>query len=182
MNNSFTTFWSQDRCQEIKKHHLLDADTPLTILFGGPHTSLPGFRRAGVRDGDYIYPIRVQNGILYVLGRMRVKRILALEEYIQQNPRLFEGCTGPSPAITLTNYLVHHPEMYYLAPTCVEEVVLGEEGTPIRLISQFPWGRRAIAFSLAEEGTRDQASRKRQDKKMLSLQAFIVWAAICPRS
>ncbi len=81
MADSFTTLWTADRCKLVKRYHL--EGTPLSLLFGGPHTSEPGFRRAGVKAGD-------------------------------------------------------SPEMRILAPTCTDEVVLGDESTPLRLDTAIP--------------------------------------------
>jgi hypothetical protein len=132
MADSFTTLWTDERCKLITKHHL--EGTLLNILFGGPHTSEPSFRRAGVKTDDYIYPLRVKHGILYVIACMRVKEIVSLEAYIEHNPGIFAGVERtPWPSITFDNYVKLHPEMRILAPTCTEEVVLGGEGTPIRL-------------------------------------------------
>ena len=137
MSDSYTVLWSNDRIQQIKKHHQEGAR--LEILFGGPHSSEPSFSRYGVQEGDYIYPIRVYRGVLYVIGRMRVKRIIPLEEYIEQNPQIAsEGEKSGWPMMTFGNYLALHPERQYLAPTCTSEVAIGEEGTPIRLDVMVP--------------------------------------------
>jgi hypothetical protein len=61
MADSYTTLWSSERCRRIKQTQQEGAT--LALLFGGPHTSEPSFRRAGVKAGDSIYPIRVHQGI-----------------------------------------------------------------------------------------------------------------------
>ncbi len=132
MADSFTTLWSADRCDLIAKYRL--EGTLVSTLFGGPHTSEPSFLRAGVKEGDEIYPIRVKHGVLYVIARMRVKEILSVEDYIERTPSIFAGVEQtPYPSVTFDNYVKLHPEMRILAPTCTEEVVLGYESTPIRL-------------------------------------------------
>jgi len=137
MTDSFTTLWTNDRCQLLRQQN--QEGKNLTILFGGPHTSEPSFRRAAVRVGDTIYPVRVKQGVLYILARMRVKQILALEDYIQLYPEVFSGCEiSQWTSVTFENYLQLHPEMRFLAPTCTDEVVLGSEGTPIRLDQPVP--------------------------------------------
>jgi len=137
MSDSFTTLWTNDRCKSLKQYH--QEGRVLDILFGGPHTSEPSFRRAAVKPGDYVYPVRVYQGILYLIARMRVMEILPLQEYIERYPDVFKGCDhSPWPSVTFDNYLKLHPEIRYLAPTCTDEVVLGVEGTPIRLDRKFP--------------------------------------------
>jgi hypothetical protein len=48
----------------------------MAVLFGGPHTSEPSFRRATVQPGDLLYPIGVCDQVLYVLGRISVSEIV----------------------------------------------------------------------------------------------------------
>ncbi len=71
------------------------------MLFGGPHTSEPSFRRACVRPSDTIYPIAGRDGILYVLGCTRVQRILTLEDYIAARADLFDAYLTDPPAWVL---------------------------------------------------------------------------------
>ncbi len=139
MPDSFTTLWSANRCDIIAKYHL--ENTTFNTLFGGPHTSEPGFRWAGVKSGDTIYPLRVKQGVLYIIARMRVKEIISLEEYIERNPGIFAGIERTTwPSVTFENYLNLHPEMRVLAPTCTDEVVLGDESTPIQMDTAVPPG------------------------------------------
>jgi len=137
MTSSFTTLWTNDRCKALKQFNL--EGTTINTLFGGPHTSEPSFRRAGVRAGDTIYPVRVLKGVLYIITRMRVKEILAIEEYIQRFPDVFTGCEiSPWHSVTFENYLQLNPEKRFLAPTCTEEVVIGDNSTPLALDINVP--------------------------------------------
>lgn len=132
MTDSFTVLWSKDRIDQIIQHQ--QEGTRLEVLFGGPHSSEPSLRRYRVREGDWIYPVRVHRGVLYVIGRMQVKQIISLQEYIEQSPQAFADCEpGRFPAETFGNYLMLHPEKHYLAPTCTEDVAVGQNGTIIRL-------------------------------------------------
>lgn len=137
MEDAYTTLWSNDRIQQIKKYHQEGAR--LEMLFGGPHSSEPMLSRYGVKKGDYVYPLRVIKGVLYVIARMKVKCIISLEEYIEQYPHIFAQCEKSQwPMMTFEKYLTLHPEKRYLAPTCTTEVAIGEEGTPIRLDVMVP--------------------------------------------
>jgi hypothetical protein len=236
VEQSYTTLWTQRTCRALR--HSGQEGTRLALLFGGPHTSEPSFRRAGVRPGDVVYPVRVLKGTVYVLARLRVQRILSVAEWIAADPDRFVGCVPrdplgglftdafitsewamgtlpttlenwcrvypelrerlPSPtdpvaveryaraayerqfqpyaargiasptfeqvaarapemratwaplrspvndwteerikglrtAEIFAGFFQHHPELRYLAPTCTSEVVIGAEGTPIRL-------------------------------------------------
>jgi hypothetical protein len=97
---------------------------PLTVFFGGPHSSEPSFRRAAVQPGDLLYPIGVRDQVLYVFGRMRVQEIA-----------LFDGDDQQS---RLDHYFAHYAEWRFLAPTCTSEVVIGSEGTGIHLDRPVP--------------------------------------------
>lgn len=154
MADSYTVFWAQDRCVTMRR--LGGLGKPLGVLFGGPHSSEPSFLRATVRPGDDLYPITVRAGVLYVLGRARVRRLLSLEDYVAAHNDLFAPYIQEPPAwvfesgrTTLTPGYVQalhafdafrpaHPELRYLAPTCTEEAVECEDSTPLRLDMAIP--------------------------------------------
>jgi hypothetical protein len=133
MADFYTEFWSSGRMDLLKKARQEGAR--LEVLFGGPHSSMPSHKRYGVKAGDYLYPIHVDKGVMYLLGRMRVREILTLEEYLDRNPEMLEGIIKDPeyPDLTLSRYMERHREKIYLAPSCTDEAVIGEEGTPIRL-------------------------------------------------
>ena len=87
MADAYTMFWTRERCDALRR--LGWAGRPLETLFGGSHISEPSFLHAGVRSGDAVYPIAVRAGVLYLLGRTRVRRILAFEDFVKQRPDLF---------------------------------------------------------------------------------------------
>ncbi len=117
MEESYTAYWANDLCRELERNGT--AGTPLAILFGGPHQSEPSFRRAGVKEGDYIYPVRVLDGALYLLVRMRVKQLIV--------------CTsGAEGGAALDHYLELYPRWRCLARTCTDEVIVGDEGLALR--------------------------------------------------
>ncbi|GGV11883.1 hypothetical protein GCM10010293_02410 [Streptomyces griseoflavus] len=114
MANAYTTLWTNDLCRALAREGF--AGERLTVMFGGPHQSLPSFRRAGVRPGDVIHPVRVLRKRLWVLGAMEAGRVLdydtvgeelAMEDYLR---------------------LVHWKP---LKAGCVSEVVVGPPGSPL---------------------------------------------------
>ena len=149
MAEAYTVFWTQERCKALRQ--LGGEGKPLHTLFGGPHTSEPSFRRATVRPGDDLYPIAVRGGTIYILGRVRVRRILTLEEYVFERSDLFAPYLREPPAWVLergdsrlTPQYIQALEAFdrlreaqleyrYLAPTCTDEVVECEDGAPVRL-------------------------------------------------
>lgn len=109
-------YWPQARWRQAAR-----VAEPLSLLFGGPHTSEPSFRRATVQPGDLLYPIGLCDQVLYVFGRMRVEQIIPV---------------GGSGQPRLEEYLSH--TWRFLAPTCTTEVVIGVDGTGIRLDRPLP--------------------------------------------
>jgi len=114
VSGAYTVYWPQKRWRRAAT-----ACTPLTVFFGGPHSSEPSFRRATVQPGDLLYPIGVRGQVLHVFGRMRVQEIIPLDGDGQQSR------PGRYPA--------QYAEWRFLAPACTSEVVTGSEGTGIHL-------------------------------------------------
>ncbi len=56
-DSACTTLWTGGLCQALARAGRTGEH--LTVLFGGPHQSLPSLLSAGVRPGDVIHPIRV---------------------------------------------------------------------------------------------------------------------------
>ncbi|HEX5323332.1 MAG TPA: hypothetical protein VFW40_06060 [Capsulimonadaceae bacterium] len=123
MANSFLQYWAKDRCDRLPPH---DDAINLTLMFGGPHQSHPGYKRFGVREGDMIHIVRVLKGDLWVIGYMLVSRVLPIEEYINENNHLFAGFESSySAEVTFGNWAKTEPVIYYLAPTCTNEAAYG---------------------------------------------------------
>jgi hypothetical protein len=113
-------YWPQERWRRAAT-----VGQRLTVLFGGPHTSEPSFRRATVQPGNLLYPIGVRDQVLYVFGRMRVQEIVPVDD-------------GNDQQLRLEQYFVRYGMWRFLAPTCTTEVVIGSEGTGIRLDRPVP--------------------------------------------
>lgn len=114
MPNAYTALWTNDLCKALAREG--HTGERLTVMFGGPHQSLPSFIRAGVCPGDVIHPVRVFRRQLWVLGAMEVGRVLdydtvgeelAMEDYLR---------------------LIHWKP---LKAGCVSEVVVGPPGSPL---------------------------------------------------
>src|SRR5262249_8885478 len=68
----YSVFWSEQQCRLYAS--LDEVGRPLQYLVGR-YSTLNSFKVRGIRAGDYVYPIRVNNRRLYVLARMRVREI-----------------------------------------------------------------------------------------------------------
>ena len=108
-------YWPQPRWRQAA-----GVGQPLTVLFGGPHSSEPSFRRATVQPGDLLYPIGVRDQVLYLFGRMKVEEIIDVDNDL------------------LREHLARHGAWRFLAPTCTTEVVIGSEGTSLLLDRPLP--------------------------------------------
>lgn len=126
---SYLLHWSSDRCESFRKHG--QSGQPLTVLFGGPHQSMPRFRGFGVTEGDDLYLVRVAQGVLRIIGCMHVKRLLTIEQYVAEDAE-FDGDDDALPEIKFYRWQQMHPEKRYLAWTCTGEAALGE-GTAVGL-------------------------------------------------
>jgi hypothetical protein len=120
MADAYTVFWTMDRWLGA----VAAGNKPLPVLFGGPHLSDSSFRRAGVRVGDTIYPIAVSNRKVYVVARMRVREMLLLGQ--EDGPALIE------------QRFPQYRAWKFLAPACIEEVIIGIEGTTPRSDLELP--------------------------------------------
>ena len=117
VSEAYSVYWPQRRWRRAA-----GVCQRLAVLFGGPHSSEPSFRRATVQPGDMLYPIGVCDQVLYVLGRMRVREIVLV---------------GGDRAL-LEEYLARYGAWRFLAPTCTTEVVIGSESTSILLDRPLP--------------------------------------------
>lgn len=114
MADAYTTLWTNDLCRALIAGDFT-GQRP-SVLFGGPHTSLPSFVRAGVRPGDRVYPIRVFRKRMWLLGAMEVGRVL---EY---------DTVGDHLATEDYLRLIHWRT---LKAGCVDEVLVGPPGAPL---------------------------------------------------
>ncbi len=99
---------------------------------------MPGFLKYKVTAGDYIYPVRVQKGTMYILGCMRVKVIQTIEEYVQDRPETFGPYEKSAPGLAFHYWMEDHRDQQYLCPSCCSEAALGDEATEIGLDTPVP--------------------------------------------
>ncbi|MEU7070054.1 hypothetical protein AB0B30_04175 [Streptomyces narbonensis] len=121
MPNSYTTLWTNSLCRELERTGR--AGQRLTMLFGGPHQSLPSFQRAGVQPGDRVYPVRAHRNRLHVLGVLEVARIIPYE---------IVGSVLPD------DDYVKLLDWRLLKAGCVTEVLLGPPGAPLSFDTVVP--------------------------------------------
>jgi len=129
---SYTVFWTNDYCRQLRKAG--DLGKQLQVLFGGSHQSQPSLTKFGVRSGDWVYPIRVEKGQLFIVAGMQVRRFLSVSQYVSDVLRLPESYTSLHAFQLEERLKAEHPEWGHLLPWgCLVEVAVGQSGASIRL-------------------------------------------------
>jgi hypothetical protein len=109
----FTLLWNNDYCRQLKRIGV--EGEPLRFVWGG-HNLLTRFSHYKVACGDYIMPVRVFEKNLYLIGLMKVKQSVNRWVYLKDHPA--------------DELFIYHD--------CANEVLVGEEGTPIRFDTIVP--------------------------------------------
>ena len=129
---SYTVFWTNDYCRQLRKAG--DLGKPLRIVFGGSHQSQPALTKFGVHPGDWVYPIRVDKGQLFMVAGMQVKSFVGVSEYVSDILRLPVAYNGLHTFQLIDRLKSDHPEWGHLLPWgCLVEVAVGHNGASIRL-------------------------------------------------
>jgi hypothetical protein len=138
MAESYTTLWANDWISRLIKSRAIDR--PWKFLFGGPHISQPSYTRAGVKVGDTIYPIRLHQGVIYILAQVKVKEIISYEEYLKTHLGLITGEEDDVEIYEKTErYRDQHRDHLHLIPrTCTDEAIVAEEECPLRFDLAIP--------------------------------------------
>lgn len=79
MPHGFTVMWAKYHCVKLQKAG--EAGKPVTVLFGGIHQSAPSLKRAGIKAGDVVFPVWVNQRNLCVLTGAVVKGLVDLSTY-----------------------------------------------------------------------------------------------------
>ena len=185
MPDAYTLFCPRERVDVLRRLHWQGKQ--LEVLFGGPHISLPSFIRAGVHPGDVLYPITVRSGVLYVLGRTRVRRLLDMETYINEHPDLFASPIEEAKAWAAEHsayrydpdavfahkvferYRSAHPEVEALSTNYADEVVECEESTPLQFDRAVPPDLLATLRFRSHRSERDLHKHLRNGRLVQSL-------------
>ena len=171
--SAFTLLWANDYCKRLKKAG--DEGRELRVLFGGSHQSQPSLTKYGVGPGDYVYPIRVQRGALFVISRLCVERFVSVGQYLAQTLAPPEEYRRLHVWELSDRLWADHPELGHLIPWgCLVEVALGSEGFPMRFDRAVP---PEIVQELRYISTRGERAIKHLDggliKSCVSLQGGV---------
>ena len=79
MSNSYLIMWPMSRIEDLNKHQ--EIGQPLVVFFGSPHASAPSLKKYGVTSGDRVFIVFVQKGVIYLLCRFTVGRLMTELDY-----------------------------------------------------------------------------------------------------
>lgn len=75
--SGYIVYWPQEQVRKLKK----EKDTgPIQVVLGSVHSKMPSI--ASVKVGDVIYPVTLENGILYVMARLPVEKVESAFDYL----------------------------------------------------------------------------------------------------
>jgi len=134
MPNSYVTLWTKGYCKGLQR---ADDHGPLSVMFGGPIRSLPSV--AHLKPGDWVYPVMISAGSLFVIGRMRIAAIIPYEDYARDRGKI--DATGEGRWVATANRVRRiHPQPGHRSPpgNCIDHVAIGEAGTPLRFDNAVP--------------------------------------------
>jgi hypothetical protein len=124
-SSSFVVMWSSHRIRSARISGW--AGKPLPYLFGGPHISHPSPVKAGVSQGDSIFPLAFKKGQLMVLCECVVDEVIPIDQFCERFgvPKLLS-----SQSQYLRDWLDPR-SCAWLAPTCTDDAVLLKSCTPL---------------------------------------------------
>ena len=77
---SFLVLWSKERHRELRR--VIQQQPTLSMIFGGPHLSLPSFSKFGVRPGDRIFPVFTEDRRLYLMCGATVREVHPIRPFL----------------------------------------------------------------------------------------------------
>jgi len=134
MSNSYVTLWTQGYCKSLQR---VEDHGPLSVMFGSPHKSLPSV--AHLKPGDWVYPVMIGAGSLFVIGRMRIAAIITYADYARDHGKI--NVTGEGRWVATANGArrIHLRPGHRSPPdNCIDHVAIGESGTPLRFDNAIP--------------------------------------------
>jgi hypothetical protein len=137
MGESYVTLWSKERCREVDS---FGDKGPLMVVFGGPHSSMPSVSH--LKGGDLIYIVAISGGILFLVGRMKIVRVMDSEAAMDVLLPTMAPDTGSWDEY-YKRLPAKSPTIGHRIPSvnsCTREAALGEEGTEIRFDRPVPAG------------------------------------------
>ncbi|RYZ85946.1 MAG: hypothetical protein EOP04_14905 [Proteobacteria bacterium] len=145
--NFYTMLWPNEYCRYVEKNG--GVGKPLRFVWGG-HNRQSDFGFFGVKPGDVIIPVRVQDGRLFVIGNLTVRECIQPEEYVAANPTHERFIQNP----------------------CANQVLVSEEGAPIRFDIVAPTATLQILRFKSNSSKNERAVQLIEDGKLKNTVGF----------
>lgn len=130
MGTSYLVLWSADRINALRKHNELGA-TP-RVLFGTKHAAAPP-SQYGIETGDIIFIVMLQKGIVSIVSRVDVARIITVEGFLHSLDMTEDERALDAPSL-IAKLRAERPSLGHALPSgcCAEEAVIPSSATPFR--------------------------------------------------
>jgi hypothetical protein len=137
VSQSYLLLWPQRRIDQLKKNG--EVGQPFEVIYGSPHGSAPSLRRYGIEGGDHVYVVCLKAGVVYIVARIEVEKVISADEYFRDYLRL--------PARDLKLHLWDleeklargRPQLGHRLPFgCVDEAAVVVSSSPIALDAKVP--------------------------------------------
>ncbi|MBJ6146249.1 hypothetical protein [Hymenobacter sp. BT559] len=129
--NSYFILWPNDWCKSLAQANDYG---PLQVIYGGPHTSVPSLGK--IKSGDFIYPVSIKSGQLFILGRMQVEHITDATIYLTK--QAIARIDNDLWDTTAPRLIKERPDLGHRIPrSCVDTAATGS-GTGFRFDFQVP--------------------------------------------
>lgn len=112
MTSHYTMLWPSYRCDHVKAAG--QENTLLRMVEGG--NNAPSTFHSKIKTGDWLYPLCIREGDLYLIGGMKIAAKITREAYLAQFP--------------------HDARLFW--HDCAHQVVTGINGAPIRFDRRVP--------------------------------------------
>lgn len=77
--SGYIVYWPKEQVKNLKKAN----DTgPIKVVLGSVHTKMPSIK--SVKEGDVIYPVTLEKGILFVMARLPVEKVETAFDYLMR--------------------------------------------------------------------------------------------------
>jgi len=144
----------------------------LRVLFGGPHQSAPSFKTFGVLPGDSVYPVSVRSGVMHIVGRLDLDRILPVTRYLAMRFGMPADDNFPW-WDAVDRLLAMKPKLLPLLPRgCITEAAVGKGRTTIRFDRAVP-GEVLERLRLTSRTGPERALRYLENGQLKSVQTLL---------
>jgi hypothetical protein len=160
----FLVLWSKERLRQLRR--AAEQQARLSVIFGGPHLSLPSFTKFGVRPGDRIFPVFAQDRQLHLVCGATIREVQPIRPFLISRFGVTDEQAAGSLWSVWPELKRRYPEVAYLRDDdCVDEAA-SCESTPLSFDRVVP---PAVLMRLTfRSSTGERPLRQVEDGKLRS--------------